>query len=250
MITRLSEAQKPLVNDTHRPFGAARTQLAGATGMLVLYIRLCSGTQMEIPAYNCLGNMSASELEGQPATADPVAAFLSYCNPDSDFADWLQSGLRTTKSRNRFSGDSTQSAPSDGGSGKLFAIRTDFAAGLVHRKIRAALEPAEHLIVVCSPNAAGSDYVNGEIRVFKQLGKGDAMLLAIVAGEPHAGRKPVIRKTRNVSLKQSFTRSTRVENRPRFLNQRAARCRLPGRKRRPRERVPQIGGGYARRGSR
>ena len=39
-------------------------------------------------------------------------------------------------------------------------------------QVRAALEASQFLIVICSPNAAQSAYVNEEIRRFKALGRG------------------------------------------------------------------------------
>ena len=56
--------------------------------------------------------------------------------------------------------------------------------------MREALTVSRYLIVVCSPSAAGSAWVNREITEFKSM-HGDARVLAlIVAGEPFASRIP------------------------------------------------------------
>lgn len=50
-----------------------------------------------------------------------------------------------------------------------------------------ALEQSEALIVICSPAAASSPWVNDEIHTFQKLGRGDRIFCLIVDGEPHAG---------------------------------------------------------------
>jgi hypothetical protein len=56
--------------------------------------------------------------------------------------------------------------------------------------IHAALRSSRYLIVLCSPRAAASLWVNEEIRYFKSLGREDRVLSLIVDGEPNAGDKP------------------------------------------------------------
>lgn len=50
--------------------------------------------------------------------------------------------------------------------------------------IQAALQASENLIVVCSPAAAKSRWVDEEIKVFKALGRGDRIFCLIVDGDP------------------------------------------------------------------
>ncbi|MET0071967.1 MAG: TIR domain-containing protein [Candidatus Thiodiazotropha sp.] len=50
--------------------------------------------------------------------------------------------------------------------------------------IRSALDKSSSLIVLCSPRAVKSQYVADEIEYFINLGKGDRIIPAIVAGEP------------------------------------------------------------------
>ena len=50
--------------------------------------------------------------------------------------------------------------------------------------VREALGASRFLIVVCSPAAARSRWVNEEIRYFKSLGRADHVLALVVAGEP------------------------------------------------------------------
>ena len=53
--------------------------------------------------------------------------------------------------------------------------------------IKDALSAAHYLIVICSPNAARSQWVNTEIETFLALGRRDHILAIIVDGEPNAG---------------------------------------------------------------
>ena len=67
----------------------------------------------------------------------------------------------------------------------IFRDREDFPAGhSLTEQTLAALEASQFLIVLCSPNAAKSQYVNEEIRRFKALGRGDRVIPVIVEGEP------------------------------------------------------------------
>ena len=52
--------------------------------------------------------------------------------------------------------------------------------------IRTALEASDYMIVLCSPRSAVSPWVRKEVREFKELGRSDRILAAMVAGEPNA----------------------------------------------------------------
>jgi eukaryotic-like serine/threonine-protein kinase len=67
----------------------------------------------------------------------------------------------------------------------IFRDREDFAAGHSLTQLTiAALEAAQFLIVICSPHAAQSKYVNEEVRRFKVLGRAEKVLALIVEGRP------------------------------------------------------------------
>jgi WD40 repeat protein len=53
--------------------------------------------------------------------------------------------------------------------------------------IKKALEASHYLIVICSRNAAQSQWVNQEIEMFLALGRRDHILAIIVDGEPNSG---------------------------------------------------------------
>lgn len=57
-------------------------------------------------------------------------------------------------------------------------------------QIEAALSESATLVVVCSPRAASSRWVNEEILTFKRLGRHDRILCIIIDGEPNATDMP------------------------------------------------------------
>jgi hypothetical protein len=69
--------------------------------------------------------------------------------------------------------------------GPIFRDRDDFSAGhSLTEQTLAALTASRFLIVICSPNAARSFYVNEEIRQFKALGGTARIIPLIVDGAP------------------------------------------------------------------
>lgn len=72
--------------------------------------------------------------------------------------------------------------------GPIFRDREDLSsAGQLGPQIEAALADSEALVVVCSPEAARSPYVESEVLAFKRNGRSDRVFAFIVAGEPNSG---------------------------------------------------------------
>ena len=114
-------------------------------------------------------------------------AFISYSHRDKKWGDWLHRSLGTYRVPKRLVGQATRDGirPS-----RLFPVFRDreelpVSADLSGR-VNEALAESRYLVVVCSPNAAQSLWVNQEIKFFKKLGREDRVLSLIVAGEPHA----------------------------------------------------------------
>jgi tetratricopeptide (TPR) repeat protein len=73
----------------------------------------------------------------------------------------------------------------------VFRDREELAASAdLAQSVREALEEAATLVVICSPDAARSKWVNEEIRTFTALGRRSAIECLIVAGVPNAARTP------------------------------------------------------------
>ena len=70
----------------------------------------------------------------------------------------------------------------------IFRDREDLSsAGRLGPQIQAALADSEALVVVCSPEAARSPFVESEVLAFKRNGRGHRIYAFIVAGEPNSG---------------------------------------------------------------
>lgn len=118
------------------------------------------------------------------------AAFISYSHADEEVGDWLHKRLEAYEVPASLVGREGPAGPIRKRLGKVFRDRVDLSAAHdLGAEIRAGLEQADALIVLCSPRSCGSRYVNEEIRYFKTLGRGRHILAVIVDGEPHAAGK-------------------------------------------------------------
>jgi hypothetical protein len=106
-------------------------------------------------------------------------SFISYSHSDEVWAKWLHKALESYKLPKRLRGE--------GLTEKLFPIFRDrdelSSAADLSAKVQNALKASESLIVVCSPSAAKSRWVNEEIRLFRSLGRADRIFCVIVNGD-------------------------------------------------------------------
>src|SRR5215468_828760 len=111
--------------------------------------------------------------------------FLSYSHHDRAWGEWLHAALGRYPVDKDLMGRSTPVGPIPRTLRPIFRDREDFAAGpSLTEQTLAALEASQFLVVICSPNAAQSAYVNEEIRRFKGLGRAARVIAVIVDGEP------------------------------------------------------------------
>lgn len=87
-------------------------------------------------------------------------AFISYSHEDEKWAAWLQSRLESLR---------VSSLPEKYPARPIFRDRSDLSAGELTESIRAALRASNSLIVVCSPAAARSRWVNQEIEMYQEI---------------------------------------------------------------------------------
>ena len=114
-------------------------------------------------------------------------AFLSYSHADSADADWLHQAIERFVMPKALVGRVTANGAVPKKLTPIFRDRHELAASSdLGGKIRAALKQSRFLIVLCSPAAAGSRWVNEEILTFKKLHGERRILAAIVGGEPWA----------------------------------------------------------------
>lgn len=117
-------------------------------------------------------------------------AFISYSHADGTWARWLHRSLESYRTPKYLStADGIDPPPAR--LTPIFRDREDLASSAdLSERIRQALEDSMNLIVICSPQAARSRWVNQEIEVFKRLGRADRVFALIVDGDPDEAGGP------------------------------------------------------------
>jgi hypothetical protein len=120
-------------------------------------------------------------------------AFISYSQRDAELAQSLHKKLETFRVPRNLVGRCVRDRTIPRRLIPIFRDRDELpSAGDLTGKIRQALEASYALIVICSPYAAASPWVNEEIRTFKELGRADRIFPFIVDGEPYASDRPAL----------------------------------------------------------
>jgi hypothetical protein len=110
-------------------------------------------------------------------------AFISYNSGDRVWASWLQKKLENYKLPRAVKRDRDK-MHSD--IGPVFVDYADLNTGDLNENLSKELRTAEYLIVVCSPNAAQSKWVNHEVKTFIALGREKFIIPFIVADTPES----------------------------------------------------------------
>ena len=124
-------------------------------------------------------------------------AFISYSSKDTEWGRRLQNKLE------RYKMPSTMC--SEHGWNRVpikpvFFAPTDIQPGGLSEELQNRLKASRHLIVICSPASAQSEWVGREIEYFHQLGSTQNIHFFIVEGQPHSGNpetecfNPVVEK--------------------------------------------------------
>jgi len=114
-------------------------------------------------------------------------AFISYSHADQGWARRLHRALETYRMPARLVGQETRKGPVPRRLSPIFRDRDDLSAsGDLSASVRDALARSDTLIVICSPDAAQSRWVNEEIRVYRELNPDGDVLAAVLSGEPDA----------------------------------------------------------------
>src|SRR5207245_1025372 len=72
----------------------------------------------------------------------------------------------------------------------IFRDEEDFTGVEYHRSVAKHLKDSSKLIVICSPNARNSTYVNEEIRRFAQTNGVNNIIPVLLSGIPNNEAKP------------------------------------------------------------
>ena len=129
--------------------------------------------------------------EAKPRAADPhplkYYAFLSYSHTDEATAGWLHDALERFRTPAALTGRLTANGVIPRRLTPIFRDRHELpASDNLADGIRDALDSSQFLIVLCSPAAAVSRWVNAEIDMFKRHRPDGCVLAVIVSGEPFA----------------------------------------------------------------
>ena len=129
----------------------------------------------------------ANGAPGRPDDTPRYIAFLSYSHTDTVHADWLHKAIERFAVPKGLVGRVTAYGAVPRSLTPIFRDRHELAASSdLGQTIRLSLKQSRFLIVLCSPAAAASRWVNEEILAFKKLHGERCVLAAIVAGEPWA----------------------------------------------------------------
>lgn len=133
----------------------------------------------------------ASSRARRPSSPLRYMAFLSYSHQDSEIAAWLHEELEEFRVPARLVGKLTDQGPVPKRLAPIFRDRHELAAASdLGDEIEDAIAGSRFLIVLCSPAAAKSKWIDKEIACFKRLHRDDRVLAAIVDGEPFVGAVP------------------------------------------------------------
>jgi hypothetical protein len=129
-------------------------------------------------------------------------AFISYNAGDQKTAEVLHRALETYKLPAHLVGQPGGAGPIPSDLKPVFIDRSELrGASSVHGEILPALKESRALIVLCSPGAAVSGWVDQEVREFQALGRHDRVFPVVVDGGPRGVVKDVfplpLRRVRN-----------------------------------------------------
>jgi len=114
-------------------------------------------------------------------------AFITYAHDDENQARWLRKKLEGFPVPKNLVGKKGKFGKIPPRLYPIFRDRDELpGSAQLGSVIEEALNDSSHLIVLCSPSAVKSRWVNEEIRLFKKMGKGDRILCLIIDGEPMA----------------------------------------------------------------
>src|SRR6516225_7186336 len=142
-------------------------------------------------------------LYGENLKTGEFTVFISYrhVEPDRRVAEWLHGAVET------FSIPRALRPP--GGSARLGRVFRDeeelSASSNLPKEIEQALNHSKWLIVVCSPRAVLSPWVNREIAYFRGLGRDQQILALLIEGEPASSFPAALYDARGKPRPQDIT---------------------------------------------
>lgn len=118
-------------------------------------------------------------------------AFISYSHRDKVMATWLHRALETYQLPSKLVGTTTDVGLVPRRLTPIFKDREELCAtDSLSAAVDAALSASDTLIVLCSPDAAASSWVNREIERYRQLHPEGRVLAALARGGPKESFPP------------------------------------------------------------
>lgn len=127
------------------------------------------------------------EAEEGELAAKRYKAFISYSHADAAMGRWFHKRLENYSVPKSLIGKQTSKGKIPPDLKPVFKDREELAVShKLSDEISAALEASEHLVILCSPKAAKSEWVNAEILAFKKMHGESRIFPVILSGEPFA----------------------------------------------------------------
>jgi len=162
---------------------------AGFTLVEIFVLSLWAGWGITIGAAEVWIRSQSWSLLSSPAPT--YWAFISYASTDAPVAAKLRRRLENYRLPRDLVGRPGRDVPLPSRLFPIFRDREELPlVGDLAASIKSALSASRYLIVVCSPEAAKSRWVNEEILYFMGIGRADRILAIIVGGEPNASDDP------------------------------------------------------------
>jgi tetratricopeptide (TPR) repeat protein len=133
------------------------------------------------------GRLPGCETESVLSALDSCRyqAYVSYSHLDEKWAVWLHKKLETYRVPRQLVGRKTACGVIPKRIAPIFRDREELPTATdLSETVNKALRDSANLIVICSPRAASSRWVNEEVLTFKRLGRSDRIFCFIVGGEP------------------------------------------------------------------
>lgn len=154
--------------------------------------------------------VALAQGEPSPAGSFRYDAFISYrhVEPDRTWARWLHTSLETFRVPAGLARE--RSLPRR--LSRVFRDEEELPASAdLSREIDQALQQSRFLIVVCSPRAPQSEWVNREVERFREMGRHDRILALLIEGEPKAAFPRALREIRRTITDGSGAKKQRIE---------------------------------------
>ena len=112
-------------------------------------------------------------------------AYLSYSHADEAWAAWLHKALESYRVPAALVGPRPDGSEVPARLTPIFRDREDLSSAAdLGEGLKQALRDSEALILICSPAAAASRWVNEEVRYFQGLGRAERVFCMVVDGQP------------------------------------------------------------------